>query len=164
MSHAHRIGGIVALALVLLFWTATVVSLAVGNHAAVATVKTAIAWGLLLLVPAVMTANATGFKLARLRRPAGRALPPLLARKQQRGIIVAALGLTVLAPCALWLAASVSSRAHSPAYWTVQFIELTAGAVNVTLLALNARDGLRMRPARRIAAATASPTPRQRLA
>lgn len=162
MNQIHRLGGIVALSLVLLFWTATVVSLGVGDHAAIVRVKTTIVWGLLLLVPAVIAANATGFKLASRRRPPGRALPPLLARKQRRGILIAVLGFTVLVPCALWLASSASSHTYSPAYWTVQLIELAAGAVNATLLALNARDGLRMRPARR-ATATPSPTPRQRL-
>lgn len=161
MNHLHRIGGVLALALVLLFWTATVTSLALGDHAAIVRVKTTIAWGLLALVPAVIAANATGFRLAEQRRRPGRALPRLLARKQRRGIIVAVLGLTVLVPCALWLASSASSDTYSRTYWTLQLIELGAGAVNATLLALNARDGRRMRPARRPAAIAPSTAPQQ---
>jgi hypothetical protein len=57
----------------------------------------------------------------------------------------AALGLVVLVPSALALASGSLTGRY---YATVQGLELVAGAINMTLLALNLRDGLRMRRAR----------------
>jgi hypothetical protein len=141
--------GLAALGLVGTFWTASVVVELVGDRDLIATTKQAIAWGLLLLVPAVMTTNATGFRELRRRTPRGRAVPRLLARKLRRGVAVAILGVTVLVPCALWLAWTTADPGPlTGTFHVVQAIELAVGAVNLVLLSLNARDGFRMRPAR----------------
>ena len=50
----------------------------------------------------------------------------------------------VLIPSALFLAWKASAGAFDAAFYAVQAVELIAGAVNVTLLSLNMRDGLRM--------------------
>ena len=46
-------------------------------------------------------------------------------------------------PCALFLAWKAGRAQFDLAFYGVQGIELAAGAVNLTLLGLNARDGLR---------------------
>jgi hypothetical protein len=160
MRLLHRTAAVSALTLVGTFWLASVVVELAGSREAIAVVKQAIAWGLLLLVPSVIAANASGMQQARARIRNGRAMPLLLARKQRRGIAVAAIGLFVLAPCALWLA----SRASLPApldrsFHVIQGLELAGGAANFVLLALNARDGLRMRKPRRVPAPPAVHAP-----
>lgn len=146
MRTLHRIAGMAALGLVATFWMASAVVELAGSRGAVDAVKQGIAWGLLVLVPSVIAANVSGMREAHSRTPAGRRLPPLLARKRRRGIIVAVVGLTVLAPCALWLAWRTSLAAPLDAtFHAVQGVELVGGAINFVLLALNARDGYRMR-------------------
>ncbi len=56
----------------------------------------------------------------------------------------AANGLLVLVPCALILDRWASQGAMDGAFYPVQGVERLAGAVNLTLLGLNLRDGLRI--------------------
>jgi hypothetical protein len=165
MRNLHATAGILALTLVALFWTASLTAEIAGDREAMAAVKTAIAWGLLALVPAVVAANGSGFGLARPRPRDGHGLPPLLARKRRRGIAVAAIGLTVLMPCALWLASAANAPGPLPAtFHAVQALELAGGALNATLLAMNARDGRRLRAPRRRVTHLAPAAPENRAA
>lgn len=149
MRRLHAAGGLIALSLVVAFWVASVAAEISGDRQTIAVAKEAIAWGLLLLVPSVMAANGSGFRLARPRTRAGHRLPALLARKRRRGIAVAAIGLTVLTPCALWLAwAAHGAEPLSGTFHAVQALELVGGTVNAGLLAMNARDGRRVRAPR----------------
>ena len=137
--------GVTALVLVGTFWTASAAVELFGSSDAAVGVKTAIAWGLLILVPAIAATNVSGLRGARRRTGSGRQLPKLLVRKQQRGIAIAAIGMTVLVPCALWLAWRANAGLIDGWFHVVQGIELVAGAINLALLSLNARDGYRMR-------------------
>ncbi|SDH22961.1 hypothetical protein [Roseospirillum parvum] len=134
----HPIAGGLALLLVVGFWLATAISELAGPESAVIAVKTAIPWGLLVLVPALAMAGGSGFRLAR-TTPGG-----LAARKGRRMPIIAASGLLILVPAALFLAAKARAGEIDSVFYAVQAVELLAGAVNITLLALNLRDGLRM--------------------
>jgi hypothetical protein len=146
MRSLHRAAGIVAFALVALFWSTSVIVELVASREAIAAAKEAIAWGLLALVPAVVAANGSGVYRARARTGRGNRLPKLLVRKRRRGIAVAVIGLTVLLPCALWLAWEAPGTGPlSGTFHAVQAIELVAGGINLILLGLNARDGYRMR-------------------
>tara|TARA_B100000678_G_C18161957_1_gene483430 strand:- start:918 stop:1151 length:234 start_codon:yes stop_codon:yes gene_type:complete len=58
--------------------------------------------------------------------------------------VIAANGLLVLIPAALFLSWKAGADEIDSAFYAVQALELLAGAVNFTLLALNMRDGLRM--------------------
>ena len=69
---AHGAAGAVALITIALFWSATVASELSGDVVWIARVKQGIAWGLLLLVPAMAAAGASGRALA---GPAPRGLP-----------------------------------------------------------------------------------------
>jgi hypothetical protein len=102
----------------------------------------------LLLAPAIVSTNVTGLREARRRTRSGTQLPKLLIRKRQRGIAIAAIGMTVLVPCALWLAWRANAGRIEGWFHLVQGIELVAGAINLALLSLNARDGYRMRTPR----------------
>ena len=140
----HKCAGVVALLTIAMFWSATVIAgVALEVDAAIA-VKTAIPYGLLVLVPALAAMGGSGYRLAR-----GRSAGPVGA-KRRRMPFIAANGLLVLVPSALFLAARAQAAIFDPLFYTVQAIELVAGAVNLTLLALNMRDGLRMTAARRL--------------
>ena len=138
----HAAAGAAALALVATFQIATLSVEIAGDGAAVARVKTAIAWGLLALVPAMAAAGGTG---ARLAGAPPRGLP---ARKAKRMRIIAANGVVILVPAALFLAMKANAGALDAAFYTVQAFEIAAGLVNAALLALNLRDGLAMRRGR----------------
>jgi hypothetical protein len=58
--------------------------------------------------------------------------------------LIAANGLLILIPAALFLASKARHGEFDTAFYSVQAIELIAGAANIMLLALNMRDGLRM--------------------
>lgn len=138
MKTLHRAAAIVAMSCLLTFWTATVYSMARGDAALTAEVKRAIAWGLLLMMPAMMALGGTGFSLGWHRTGA------LIGRKARRMRIVAANGLFVLVPAAVWLAWRASQGAFGSIYLAVQSIELVAGSCNLVLMLLNARDGWRL--------------------
>lgn len=143
-KYIHPLAGGIAMLTIATFWLSTVVVELSGSEAAIIAVKTAIPWGLLLLVPALALTGATGNLQARRRRG------PLVAAKQTRMKVVAANGLLVLVPCALFLAARAAEGRFDAIFYAVQLTELVAGALNILLLGLNARDGLALRPRRRI--------------
>ncbi len=138
----HPIAGTLALALIAVFWLSTALSEAFGSVGAVTLVKAAIPWGLLLLIPALAAAGLSG------RHLAGRGRVPLVMSKQRRMPIIAANGLLILIPCAFYLAAKAGAGQFDTRFVAVQRAELVAGAVNIALLSLNMRDGLRLRRGR----------------
>ncbi len=135
---AHRAAGMIGFLTILTFWTSTVVSEAFGTLSAVAAVKLAIPWGFLVLIPALAVAGATGFRMA------GASTSPRILRKKQRMPFIAANGVLILIPAAFYLAWLASQGAFGTTFYIVQGIELIAGAVNLTLMGLNIRDGMRM--------------------
>ena len=134
----HPVAGAIALLTIASFWFSTLISELSGSVEAVVAVKTAIPWGFLLLIPALAAAGGTGFSLV-----GGRA-KGLAATKLKRMPIIAANGLLILVPSALFLAWKASAGEFDAAFYGVQAIELVAGAANLVLLGLNMRDGLRM--------------------
>lgn len=134
----HPLAAVLATLTIATFWLSTVVSELFGTQAVVVAVKTAIPWGFLLLVPALAATGGSGIALARGRR--GR----LLGVKVKRMRLIAANGLVVLMPAALYLAHKAKAGEFDAAFQAVQALELVAGAANLTLLSLNLRDGLRM--------------------
>lgn len=135
----HPIAGAVAIATIAMFWLSTALSELFGSHEFVASVKTAIPWGFLVLIPALAAAGGSGVKLAKGRR-AG-----LIGTKLKRMPFIAANGILVLIPSALFLASKAQSAQFDGGFYAVQALELLAGATNVTLLGLNMRDGLKMK-------------------
>ena len=138
----HPLAGAVALATVATFWLATFLVELLGSPAAVAAVKTAIPWGFALLIPALAATGGTGFALAKGRRVG------LIGAKRKRMPVIAANGVLVLVPAALFLAAKARAGEFDAGFYAVQAVELAAGALNIALLGLNMRDGMRMKPHR----------------
>ena len=134
----HPVAGGIALLTIATFWVSTAISEVAGSREAIVAVKTAIPWGFLLLVPALAVTGGTGFSLARGRKVG------LVAAKLKRMPFIAANGLLVLIPCALFLASKATAGEFDTAFYGVQALELIAGATNLILLCLNMRDGFRM--------------------
>jgi hypothetical protein len=128
----------IAFLIILTFWTSTVGSELFGSAHIVAAVKQGIPWGFLILVPALAITGASGLKMA------GASSDPAIARKRRRMPFIAANGLLILMPAAFYLAALASRGDFGGVFYSVQAVELIAGALNLTLMALNTRDGLRL--------------------
>lgn len=135
----HPVAGTLALFTIATFWLSTVLTELFASQVAVTAVKTAIPWGFLVLVPALAATGGSGFVLAKGRRGG------VLGAKIKRMPLIAANGLVVLIPAALFLAFKARAAEFDTVFYAVQALELVAGAANITLLGLNLRDGLRMK-------------------
>ncbi|MBI5265500.1 MAG: hypothetical protein HY852_27210 [Bradyrhizobium sp.] len=135
----HPVAGAVAILTIATFWLSTALSELFASQAVVTTVKIAIPWGFLLLIPALAAAGGSGFALAKGRR-AG-----LVGAKAKRMPFIAANGILVLIPSALFLAFKARAAELDTAFYAVQAVELAAGATNLTLLGMNMRDGLKIK-------------------
>jgi hypothetical protein len=137
-SKLHGLLGGIALLCIATFWVSTVVAELWLDEAAVASVKIAILSGMWLLIPTMAATGGSGFSLAKTRT--GR----LVDIKGRRMQWVAANGVLVLLPSAYVLADWASAGKFDGTFYTLQGLELVAGAINITLLSLNMRDGLRL--------------------
>lgn len=135
----HPLAGAVAIITIATFWFSTALTELFGSAATVVAVKTAIPWGFLLLVPALAATGGSGFALANGRR-AG-----MIGAKIKRMPFIAANGLLILIPSALFLASKARAGEFDIGFYAVQALELAAGAANVALLGVNMRDGLTMK-------------------
>jgi hypothetical protein len=135
----HPVAGTLALLTIGTFWLSTALSELLASEATVTAVKTAIPWGFLLLIPALAAAGGSGFALAKGRR-AG-----LIGAKLKRMPWIAANGILILVPSALFLASKARAAEFDALFYSAQALELVAGAANITLLSLNMRDGLKMK-------------------
>lgn len=143
LSVAHKACGTVALAMIALFWGSTVLSETAFDTVTVTAVKTAIPYGFIVLIPALMATGASGLRLAGGRRGGS------VGTKLRRMPVIAANGLLVLMPAAFFLASKAQAGSFDATFYAVQALELLAGAVNLALLSLNFRDGLRLTARRR---------------
>jgi hypothetical protein len=138
-TRIHAVSGALALLTILAFWTSTVASEVFGSPQRIATVKMAVIYGLAVLIPAMAAAGGSGFSLG------AKWKSPVIARKKLRMKVIAATGILVLVPSAIFLAMKAGEGEFDTAFMVVQGIELIAGASNIVLLGLNMRDGLAMR-------------------
>jgi len=137
-TRIHAAAGIIGLLTILTFWTSTILSELFGSHETIATVKGLILYGMFILVPAMAIAGGSGALLG-----AGRT-NRLVSAKRKRMPIIAANGLLILLPMAFILESKASAGTFDTWFYILQGIELIAGATNITLMVLNARDGVRL--------------------
>ena len=138
-KRAHLVVGMLATLCIATFFLSTIITELFGSHAAVAQLKSLIVTpGLWIMVPLMAAAGGSGMFLAKSRK--GR----LVEAKKRRMPFIAANGLLVLVPCAILLSRWASAGTFDTTFYVVQVIELIAGATNLTLMSLNARDGMRM--------------------
>lgn len=135
----HFIAGILATLTIATFFTSTIIVELFGTHAAIATVKSLIVLpGLFILLPAVAAAGGTGFALSKSRKGG------LVQVKRKRMPFIGANGVLILIPCAIFLDHWAAAGVFDTTFYIVQGIELVAGAINLSLMSMNIRDGLRM--------------------
>jgi hypothetical protein len=135
----HAIAGTLAMLTIATFWTSTLISELFLNQAAVVAVKHAIAvYGLPMLICAMALTGGSGFALGKTRK--GR----LLELKQNRMRFIGINGLLVMIPSALYLYSKSAAAEFDTLFYAVQFIEVCAGLVQLSLMGLNFRDGLKL--------------------
>lgn len=139
----HPIAGMVAILTIATFWLSTIISELSGSHAAIVAVKTGLPWGLLMLVPSLAAVGGSGFAWSKGQRKG------LVGAKLRRMPIIAANGILVLIPSALFLASKAEAGEFDTTFYCVQALELASGAINLTLLGLSMRDGLQLSQWRR---------------
>ncbi|MDF1747499.1 MAG: hypothetical protein P1V34_01355 [Alphaproteobacteria bacterium] len=132
----HPVAGLTAIFTVTIFWLSTTLSELFGSEATVVAVKSAIPWGFLILIPALAAAGGSGVISSKGQRQG------LVGTKLKRMPFIAANGIFVLIPAALFLAFKARVGEFDTNFYVVQAIELTAGAINIALLGLQIRDGL----------------------
>jgi hypothetical protein len=131
----HAAAGAAAFLIIACFQIATIAAETLAVPEIIVAVKTAIAFGLLGLIPMMATAGVTGRRLA---GPAPKGVP---ARKLRRLAVAALNGVFVLVPCALFLAWRARAGLFDATFFAVQALELVAGLANLALIGLNMRDG-----------------------
>ena len=124
--------------MILTFWTSTVISELFAGPDTIAAVKAMILKGMILLIPAMAIAGASGMAMGRRRKDA------LTRAKKRRMPIIAANGLLILVPAAWLLAGKAAAGTFDTVFYVVQAVELIAGAANLSMMGLNIRDGLRI--------------------
>lgn len=139
----HLVAAVTAFLTVVTFWTATVLVELFGTHEAIAGVKGAVLWGMIILVPAIAAAGGTGFRLG------GKSQAAVIVAKRRRMPLIAANGLLILVPSAFFLAGRAEAGQFDIVFYAVQAVELVAGAVNIGLMSLSMRAGLSMTRKRR---------------
>ncbi|MBF0339727.1 MAG: hypothetical protein HQL95_02025 [Magnetococcales bacterium] len=132
----HAAAGGLAMGIILIFWSSSVIAELFLSHETVAVVKEGILRGLILLIPAMAITGGSGFHLAKGRTGA------LITGKQKRMRILGANGLLVLLPCAFYLHHKASSGQFDPWFYGVQLLELLAGVLQLALMGANFRAGL----------------------
>ncbi len=135
----HRTAAIVATLCIAVFFSSTLMVELLGSQDLIATVKSLIVFpGLFVLVPALAITGGTGFSLAGQRKGG------LINSKKKRMPIIAANGLLILLPSAIYLDRLAAAGSFETAFYAVQGLELVAGAINLVLMSLNVRDGLKL--------------------
>ena len=137
-SRIHAIAGVLAFVTIVMFMSSSLAVELLGSAASIAGVKQAIAWALLILVPALIATGASGFGMA------GSSPKGVLATKLKRMRVIAGNGILVLVPSVLFLAWKAGRGEFDMAFIAVQIVEFAAGSINLALMGLNIRDGLRL--------------------
>ena len=135
----HLVAAVIATLCIATFLIATISVELFGSIEMISTVKNLIVTpGLYILIPAMAIVGGTGFSIS------GNRKSRLISNKKKRMPFIAANGLLLLAPCAIFLSHWASLGSFDTTFYFVQGIEILAGAINLVLMGLNMRDGLYM--------------------
>lgn len=134
----HPIAATLAMSFIACFWISTVISELLMSHEAVLAVKHTILYAFIIFIPCMMLTGISGIKLS------GKSKNALIAAKRQRMPLIAANGILILIPCAIFLYLRAQSDMFDGVFYGVQILELIAGAANLTLMGLNFRDAKRL--------------------
>jgi hypothetical protein len=138
-KRAHKISTMFGFILILIFQISTVVSVALGDHDMIATVKRLILYGICVLIPVMLITVTAGRSLA------GSAKHPLILKKMQRMKLIGFNAIMILIPSAVVLYLLSNAGYWGKWFVTVQVLEIISGITNVSLMGLNIRDGIKLR-------------------
>ncbi|MCW8929989.1 MAG: hypothetical protein OQL19_07120 [Gammaproteobacteria bacterium] len=135
----HKTAAIIATLCVITFLLSTIISELFFNTEVIAQVKRLIVMpGLIILIPAIALTGATGFSMAQ------NAKGGLIGKKRKRMPFIGANGVLILVPSAIILNHWASIGQFDMTFYLIQCLEIFAGAINITLMSLNIRDGRKM--------------------
>lgn len=134
----HAIAGCIGFLMISLFWMSTAISELFTSRETIVAVKDLILDGMFVLIPAMVIVGGSGMAMGRRRKDA------LSRAKKKRMPIIALNGLLILLPAAWFLAGKAAAGEFDLTFYIIQFIELFAGAANLTMMGFNIRDGLKM--------------------
>lgn len=138
-SRFHAGAGLLAMLIIAIFWLATMIAELFLSVEAVVWVKQGVVSGLFVLIPLLIITGGSGFSLAK------KSTDARIAQKRRRMPFIAANGLLILVPSALFLAWKAQAGAFDGLFYGVQVVELSAGVINLLLMGMNARDGMLFR-------------------
>lgn len=139
----HAVASTLALITLVTFWTSSILVEIFGSTQNIASIKTGILYGLVILIPALMVTGGSGFFLAVGRKAR------ILEDKKKRMKIIAFNGLVFLLPSALFLAFRAQAFNFDSWFYGVQAVELIAGLTNISLLFMNMKAGIKLSRNRR---------------
>lgn len=142
-SLLHAIAGTAAMLIIASFWISTLVSEVFMSHTAVAEVKHGILFTLFLLVPLMAVTGGSGFSLGKMKKGIS-SWDRVLDRKKMRMAIIVVNAFLVMIPVAFFLNGKAASGEFDAVFYAVQALELFAGGVQLALMSLNFRDGLKL--------------------
>ncbi|GIC78850.1 hypothetical protein [Moritella sp. F3] len=138
LKKIHKTAAIFAFLFITSFLTSTIVADFFATPQQIAHVKSSV----LMFIPGLILAMMiTGISAAKLYP--GVAKGPFKV-KQTRMKIAAINGVFILLPAAIVLAKWSGLGQFNDLYWTVQIVEIIAGMVNLAMIGLNIRDGIRL--------------------
>ena len=142
-SLLHAIAGTTAMIVIASFWISTLVSEVFLTHTAVAEVKHGILYALFLLVPLMAVTGGSGFSLGKMKKGIS-SWDRVLDRKKMRMAIIVVNAFLVMIPVAFLLNNKAASGEFDTVFYAVQILELLAGGMQLALMSLNFRDGLKL--------------------
>jgi uncharacterized membrane protein (DUF485 family) len=134
----HGFAGILAMIIISSFWLSSVLIELFGTPHTIAWVKHGIVIGMGILVPLLIITAISGRELGKTNTS------PLASAKQKRMPLIAFNGLFILVPSAIYLDRLATEGKLDTLFYIVQGIELTAGAINLVLLGLSAKQGFQI--------------------
>lgn len=135
----HLFSARTAFLLIALFWTSSVISELLLSKQAIITVKSTIVYAMILVVISMAMAGITGAKMS------GKSQHKRITAKRKRMPFIAANGLFILIPCAIFLYTKAIAGEFDVLFYLIQGLELLAGAINLILMTLSMRDGQAIR-------------------
>jgi len=138
LKNIHKTFAFIAFSMIALFWSSTVIVELFFGYESIALVKSLIVLGLFILVPSIIATAITGNILAKSSKKEA-----LIQIKRKRMPFIAIIGAVVLLPSAIYLNILASQGIFDSTFYTIQAIELLAGAINLTLMFLNIRQSKR---------------------
>lgn len=145
----HKAAAALSLLLIASFWISSATAELSGSVQAIIFAKWFVLAGMFVLVPAMAATGLTG------RRLAGRRNNDALSGKLKRIKAMAAFGIALLIPLAVYLWWKATSGEFDAWFYTAQLLEFAAGAVNLLLGILNVSAGVSLRRQRQVRAVPA---------